>query len=205
MEKRCPKKEKRTTTSLRPTTTAFLPSISMPVDRINSRTPLGVHGTKSGCVFNLASRPILVVWNLRKSNDSTCELDSFVQKSPMSTSLRYMILLPIDILDGIDSLCHNLGVDVCGQGQLYKDSVHRWIRVQVLDRLEQLGLGGALGQVVLRVLDSGLLTCLLLHRNVYIRVLLLAQLYNRESWLKGWVECLELLDFRFDVLHDRSK
>lgn len=55
------KKLRRTTTSLRPTTTAVLPSISMPVERMSSRTPLGVQGTKSGMVDNLAKRPMLVV------------------------------------------------------------------------------------------------------------------------------------------------
>lgn len=112
--------------------------------------------------------------------------------------------IPVDILDGVNGLGNNLGIDVRRERELDKNAVESRVSVEFLDGGEEILKGSGVGHVVFGVLDASLLAGLLLHGDIDVRVLLLSELDDGEAGLERGVFCLERCDLVLDVLYDRS-
>lgn len=92
--------------------------------------------------------------------------------------------IPVDILDGVNGLGNNLGIDVRRERELDKNAMEGRVSVELLDGGEEILKGRGVGHVVFGVLDACLLAGLLLHGDIDVRVLLLSELNDGETGLE---------------------
>ena len=77
-------------------------------------------------------------------------------RAPLGDTTEVVGVQPVDVLVRRDGGDHRVGVEAARQRQLHQDAVHRRIRAEARDQLEERGLGGVGGQAVIGGGDADL-------------------------------------------------